>query len=589
MQISARSYLTAGVSLTAAAAIALTPVAVHTPDRIVTIPKVTVTDINLTVTPAEIVEFINTVRLQINAFNASAAKAAAIPGQTVVDGITTAMTLNDQFFDSLVDAVGNPTLQALLETVEITNDRALRSLAAYIDQGNQTIVLAAEDIADLLTDTMAYALSNVLAAAVDALNNPLAVEKYAHVLAAVVGDGFLFTNGGSLIAQKAGNAAFDLTYGTLEFIRSEATTALDAARRLAYVASGATGSEVVQAAVSALGTIGLAPAYLGLRLPIGLAEQAVLSSQSAFNTLFRGIAGYRDSDGEYVFGAVTALGEAVRSSIDEIGHGPLDPKRYLAATALMIAGSFDAANIGINTAGVLAQVPFTFGIDLINPDGVRNNLTSILTVEAFQIGNSLSNLLSAAGLPDEIAEIPRSFAIEVNKAIVGTAVTVADGLANVNAAISGGTDLIITVSNDIENAILGGLSGGQTDPPASGGDDDEPADNEPIIVPPIDDDTDDQDTDDEDTDDEDGTDPDDLIVDDGGDTDWDDDEFDDAGASTETADEVADDEAADEEVAGDEPTSEAPESAESSEDGASEDTKTSASADSSDNSDSAAA
>src|SRR5689334_14727772 len=83
MQISARSYLTAGVSLTAAAAVALTPVAVPTPDRAVTIPKVTVTDINLTVTPAEIVAFFESLETQIKAFNASVAEVAAVPGQTV--------------------------------------------------------------------------------------------------------------------------------------------------------------------------------------------------------------------------------------------------------------------------------------------------------------------------------------------------------------------------------------------------------------------------------------------------------------------------------------------------------------------------
>jgi hypothetical protein len=516
MQISARSYLTAGVSLTTAAAIALTPVAVPTADRAVSIPNVTVSDINLTVTPGEIVAFFDTLRTRIDEFNASVAEVAAVPGQTLVDGVVAAMGLNDSFFESLINAVDNPTLQALLETMEVINDRALRSLAFYVDHSNQTIVLAGKDIADLLGGIMTVSLSNILSSAVDALNNPLSFEKYAHVLAATVGSGFLVVNGSSLIAQKAGNAGFDLAYGTLDFVRAEVTTALDAVRRLSFVASGATGSELVQAAVAAVGTIGLAPAYLGLRLPVSLAEETVLSAQSAFNTVFNSIAGYRDVEGQYVPGVVTAVGEAVREAIDEIGHGPLDPQRYLTATALMIAGSFDAANISINAAGALAQVPFTFGINLIAPDALRPNLTSVVVAENVQIANALSNLLRTAGLPDDIADLPLAVAEQVNDAIIGTAYTVADGLANVNAAITGGTDLIVTVSNDIENAILGALSAEETDPPASGGD--EPADNEPIIVlPPVDDSTDD--------DTEGGaTDPDDFIVDDGDDTDWDDDD-----------------------------------------------------------------
>lgn len=488
MQISARSYLTAGVSLTTAAAIALTPVAVPTADRAVSIPNVTVSDINLTVTPSEIVEFFDTLRTRIDEFNASVAEVAAIPGQTLVDGVVAAMGINDSFFESLINAVDNPTLRALLETTEIINDRALRSLAFYVDHSNQTIVLAGKDIADLLGGIMTVSLSNILSSAVDALNNPLSFEKYAHVLAATVGSGFLVVNGSSLIAQKAGNAGFDLAFGTLDFVRAEVTTALDAVRRLSFVASGATGSELVQAAVAAVGTIGLAPAYLGLRLPVSLAEETVLSAQSAFNTVFNSIAGYRDVQGQYVPGVVTAVGEAVREAIDEIGHGPLNPQRYLTATALMIAGSFDAANISINAAGALAQVPFTLGINLIAPDALRPNLTSIVVAENIQIANALSNLLRTAGLPDNIADLPLAVAQQVNDAIVGTAYTVANGLANVNAAITGGTDLIVTVSNDIENAILGALSAEQPsveppEPVGPGGDGDGFYDNEFPVHP----------------------------------------------------------------------------------------------------------
>lgn len=488
MQISARSYLTAGVSLTTAAAIALTPVAVPTADRAVSIPNVTVSDINLTVTPGEIVEFFDTLRTRIDEFNASVAEVAAIPGQTLVDGVVAAMGINDSFFESLINAVDNPTLRALLETTEIINDRALRSLAFYVDHSNQTIVLAGKDIADLLGGIMTVSLSNILSSAVDALNNPLSFEKYAHVLAATVGSGFLVVNGSSLIAQKAGNAGFDLAFGTLDFVRAEVTTALDAVRRLSFVASGATGSELVQAAVAAVGTIGLAPAYLGLRLPVSLAEETVLSAQSAFNTVFNSIAGYRDVQGQYVPGVVTAVGEAVREAIDEIGHGPLNPQRYLTATALMIAGSFDAANISINAAGALAQVPFTLGINLIEPDALRPNLTSIVVAENIQIANALSNLLRTAGLPDNIADLPLAVAQQVNDAIVGTAYTVANGLANVNAAITGGTDLIVTVSNDIENAILGALSAEQPsveppEPVGPGGDGDGFYDNEFPVHP----------------------------------------------------------------------------------------------------------
>ncbi|CAN5659218.1 hypothetical protein BH10ACT9_BH10ACT9_03700 [soil metagenome] len=546
MQISARSYLTAGVSLTTAAAIALTPVAVPTADRAVSIPNVTVSEINLTVTPGEIVAFFDTLRTRIDEFNASVAEVAAVPGQTLVDGVVAAMGLNDSFFESLINAVDNPTLRALLETMEVINDRALRSLAFYVDHSNQTIVLAGKDIGDLLGGIMTVSLSNILSSAVDALNNPLSFEKYAHVLAATVGSGFLVVNGSSLIAQKAGNAGFDLAFGTLDFVRAEATTALDAVRRLSFVASGATGSELVQAAVAAVGTIGLAPAYLGLRLPVSLAEETVLSAQSAFNTVFNSIAGYRDVEGQYVPGVVTAMGEAVREAIDEIGHGPLDPQRYLTATALMIAGSFDAANLSINAAGALTQVPFTLGINLIAPDSLRPNLTSVVVAENIQMANALSNLLRTAGLPDDIADLPLAVAEQVNDAITGTAYTVADGLANVNAAITGGTDLIVTVSNDIENAILGALSGEETDPPASGGD--EPADNEPIIVvPPVDDSTDDEDDTDDDTE-EGATDPDDFIVDDGDDTDWDDDEFGDADESGDADEALADEAPAEEDA-----------------------------------------
>ena len=59
MEISLRSYLTAGISLTAASAIAFTPLVLPANEQALTIPSVSVSDIQLTaITPADINAFI---------------------------------------------------------------------------------------------------------------------------------------------------------------------------------------------------------------------------------------------------------------------------------------------------------------------------------------------------------------------------------------------------------------------------------------------------------------------------------------------------------------------------------------------------
>lgn len=463
MQISARSYLAAGVSLTAATAVALAPVAVPANDRTVTVPSVTITDIQLTVTPGEVIAFFNNLQAQVKEFNAAVAGIAAVPGQNLVDGINSAITLNNQIFDSLIDSTGSRALRFLFETLEVNNERSLRQVATFVGESNDVVVLTGQQVADLLSSVVLGSLSNVLSATVAVLDNPLAFHNYTDLVSAGIGSVSLAANGAGLATQAITNAGFDLTYGAVDLVRIETLNALETIKRVITAGSMVTGSELIETVTHALTDIAFAPLQLGVRLPASVIGEGLLSAQQGFNAVFDGVFGYQDAEGVAVPGIVTTATAAVIDALNQIGNGPLRPERYLAATAILIAGSFDSFNLTVNTIGDVAQVPFDFGINLFSPDSERGTITAALVLANRDIARAVSHLLEALGLPEEIVNLPYAISERVDSAIYAGARALVDGFSAANTVIAGGTAFVIDVSEQVESAILGVLPTPPTD------------------------------------------------------------------------------------------------------------------------------
>jgi hypothetical protein len=121
MDISARSCLTAGISLSAATAIAFAPLAA---------PPSHHTDIRLAATPAEVV---------------------ALPGQALIGVVDNIVTLIDVVFTGAIDATDDPTIAASLSMLETLSSDAFSKLAENLGLANDVITNTTREVGALLT------------------------------------------------------------------------------------------------------------------------------------------------------------------------------------------------------------------------------------------------------------------------------------------------------------------------------------------------------------------------------------------------------------------------------------------------------
>ncbi|ANW62400.1 hypothetical protein BCA37_01170 [Mycobacterium sp. djl-10] len=456
MQITARSYLTASVSLTAAAALTLSPIAIPANERVTNLPTVTMADIQLTVTPGDVTAFFDNIQAEIESFNSAVAQFALVPSQTVVQGLQAAIELNNQIYDSLIAATDNVTLRAMLETLQVSADNGLQSLAFAVGDNGETVVYSHQQIADLLSGIVTGSLSNVIAAAVGVLNNPLTVGNYANLLSSgvVASAALVGTNTGEII-RSAAHVPLELTRTQLHLASSQINNALFAVGQLITDVVAATGSQLIGAVATAIESITLIPAQLVLNTPFQLVNNTIGAVDEGLNILLNGIVGNVASEGPAALGLIGIASTVLQVAINEIGANPLDPARYLEASGALIAGGFDSFNLSVATAGDLARVPLDLVYRVVNPEPGTGSLTYSVIRMNEMIGTALSGLLVELGLPEDISNLPRAVATQLNTVISGGADLLVDGLGFADEVIGGTTGFVIDVSNDIENALLG--------------------------------------------------------------------------------------------------------------------------------------
>jgi pyridoxine 5'-phosphate synthase PdxJ len=439
MQISLRSYLTAGVSLTAASAIALTPLAIPANQHAVTVPNVTISDIQLTVTPAEIQAFFAELQTQLEEFNQDVADAIALPGATLAGGLEIAIELNTDFYDSLKDLTSNATLTALLNALETSSNNGLGSLLTAVESGTEIVAITTGQLADLLASTITGSLSNVLSSFVNVLNNPLDTAAYAGLLSLGLVDTIedAALNAGTAVGVAV-NAGFDFAYTGLNLLQSQINNAIQTVSSLMTVAADATGSALVEGVNEAIQAITLFPALAVSNALFGLKTVALGGVQEGFNDILTGA------------GALIAItGGSLQLAINTIGANPLNPQNYLEATGVLIGGGFGAFNSTVNTIGSVAEIPFNRGITIATGVGA-----TIAGINA-NFAAAFAGVLEALGLPEDIVALPGLIAGQINQVIAAGTEIVVEGLAFGEEIVAGTTATIINVSNEIEQAIFG--------------------------------------------------------------------------------------------------------------------------------------
>lgn len=461
MQISARSYLTAGISLTAASAIALTPLAIPANERAVTIPNVTVSDIQLTVTPAEIQAFFANLQGELEEFNAGVAELVGLPGQTLADALGSAIDLNEDFYNTLRGLTTNETLLDLLDALELSSTYGLESLQIAIEGDgelgvvgfNENLVLTTNQLSNLLAGTITGSLSNVLSSFVAVLNNPFEVSAYAGLLSTgLVDTGEIIASNALSAVSVVGNSGFDFVSTGLWLFQDQIDNAIATIADLSDVAADATGSALIAAVTQAVQSVTLAPAQAISDAAFGVTGDVLGAFQTGFNEILGGLNGYYVEDGEdeiFVPGIVQIVSSSLQVAIDVIGSNPLNPGNYLEATGALLAGGFGTFNTSVRTVGNVAQIPGNLGIN------VTNGVTGVITDLNLTFATALSSVLTAVGLPEDIASLPVTLATQFNAVIEAGADAIVSGFEIVNGVIETGTDFVIDVSNDIEDAIIG--------------------------------------------------------------------------------------------------------------------------------------
>lgn len=258
MDISARSYLSAGVALTVATAIVVAPQTYSPPTHL---PGVTVSDIRLAVNPADVDAAITDLQAALDVATASLATASGAPGRGligVVDNITNGF---DVLFTTLMDASGDPALAesfAILRTFAVD---AWAMLAHNLTRINAVITGTTAQVGELLTTALTGSLRNVAVAGLAVGSAPLAPASYAGLLTAGIATGQLLVGNGLNLVQAVGDAGFDIAGIVVDELTFQLNNAIDGGLgKLLTQLGDASGSPLGAAVASAVRGLAFAPA-----------------------------------------------------------------------------------------------------------------------------------------------------------------------------------------------------------------------------------------------------------------------------------------------------------------------------------------
>lgn len=256
MELSPRSLLTAGISLTAATAVAFTPL-VSAPPRPgisasgVSMPEVTIADVRLAVTSTQIGEL------------------AGVPGEALIGVVDTIVRLLDGTFTGLVDATDDPAGAAALTVLKTLSVDAYAKLAENLTLGNAVITSTATVVVDLASDAVTGSLRRLADGELPAA-------------------GRLLVGNGLAIAQAMGDAAFEIVRIAIGEVTFQFTNAVTRLGDLLTTLADASGSPPAQTAVTAVQTVALTPARRVFTFGSDVAATTVDVAHTGFDAVMGG-------------------------------------------------------------------------------------------------------------------------------------------------------------------------------------------------------------------------------------------------------------------------------------------------------------
>lgn len=438
MELSTRPYANAGMALTTATAIAFAPMALHNPPSVhLPLPHITAPNIALTaqITSADIKALVANLDAALGAATDTVSTVAGVPGQTVVQALTTATSLNDNLWNGLISATANPALANVLTALRKTISGALTQLSKTVAPLNSDITLTTEQLGTLLTSVVTGWVGTAGQTVANLVTNPLAVSSYTGLLTAPLDMAGLGLINVITAADNLGANGLSAVHTVVTGITAQISNALSGVENLVGSVADLTGSSLVTGITTALQGIVSAPVTAVLAGVDGISNTAVTAAKQALDDVSDGARGLVK-----VWLGNGTSGGAIQGVLNTIGSAPLDVASYAHAVSIAVGAAINTGTVVLHTAGSMVSIPFTAGANLTTT--AANVITSFVSGMA----KASSGLLTAFGL-GAVSGVPYAVATVVNGAVNLAATVTAAGFNTIAAALNAGS------------AITGALTG----------------------------------------------------------------------------------------------------------------------------------
>lgn len=435
MELSVRPYMNAGIALTAAGAIALTPVAVSPERTSFSVPHASAAEIQLaaTVTPADVAALVANLDTAMAAATSTIGSLVDAPSHTLSSALQSAAGLNNTVWDGLIRAGGaNPTLSAVLVALKAASSGGLAELARSVGSAGDAVTLTTGQVADLLTSTVTGSLGTAMQAVASIVHDPLAAASYIGLLTTPIGLLGLALQGGVNTVAAVAITGAELASTLVDGVSAQIANAVSLVNNLLQAGKTLTDIALVDGALTALQGIVSAPVTAGLAAVTGIT--AALTDAAAA-TVTRVAGGVNTAVATWLGNG--SMPGAVQAAIARIGAAPLSPASYTDAVSILVGAAVTTVQTVIGTASSFASMPFRVAADLTGTGA------EVVNAFAFGIATAAGGLLQAAGMPAFVAGLPHNLA------------TVVAGAVNVAAFATSATLNTIATAIDVGQAIGG--------------------------------------------------------------------------------------------------------------------------------------
>ena len=459
MDLSARSYFTAGIALTAATAIALTPVVVspgnghHLP-----VPYVSVSEIQLAaaINPADVAALVGNLNATMGSVTSTVSSLVDGSGQTLAEALNSAAGLNNSLWDGLIRAAGaNPTLGSVMIALKAASAGGLSQLAGSVAASGGAIALSSGQVAGLLTSTVTGSLGSALQAVTSIVNDPLSAASYLGLLTTPFGIAGMALQGGISAAAALGTVGVDVASTLVTGVTAQIGNALALVNGVLDAGKSLTDIALIDGTLTAVQGIVSAPVSAALAGIDGITGAVAKVAKFSLGAVAGGANGVVST----WLGDASSTG-ALAKALVAIGSAPLSPASYTEAIGVLVGAGFSTVKTVTGTVSSFASLPFRVGADLTNTGA------AVITSFTYGLADAASGLLQAAGMSPLVSGLPRVLASAVSGAVKVAAFTTAAALNTIAAAIDFGQ--AVGGIFDARTSVLSAAATGPAALPATG-------------------------------------------------------------------------------------------------------------------------